>query len=187
MNEHSGAVAKKLEKLTGAPLEAYARPPHAYIFSDILVSGFLSKLMDYNTASATVLANQLFFSDLGYQVFVTNIEIKKGKQHGQIAAIQSTDKYDMLRAQGTNGASYAVDTQSIIQKLQTWDELYGIIIFGADKDCCDIEFLELPIDVLPLAHEIYHFCPDSVERGAGSITTLEAAIEAMHGLFLWWK
>lgn len=103
-----------------------------------------------------------------------------------ICFLRSNDKFDILRALGTNGINYDIDTAQLVKRLTSWDNDYGIEIEGADSDWVDIKFSKLPTDLKKLAEEIYEFCPDSVEQSVGSIEDLEIYIKENNGVFLWW-
>lgn len=103
-----------------------------------------------------------------------------------ICFLRSNDKYDVLRALGTNGMNYDIDTDQLVKRLTSWDNDYGIDIEGADSDWVDIKLSKLPTDLKKFAEEIYEFCPDSVDQGVGSIEALEIYIKENNGVFLWW-
>lgn len=103
-----------------------------------------------------------------------------------ICFLKSNDKFDVLRALGTNGINYDIDTDQLVERLTLWDNDYGIEIEGADNDWVDITFSKLPKDLKKLTEEIYEFCPDSVDQGVGSMEELENYITENNGVFLWW-
>lgn len=103
-----------------------------------------------------------------------------------ITIIKSTDYFDILRIQRTDGINYGLENKDIIEKLTDWDNRYGIEILGADYDWIDIE-LKNNIDNIPaFAQEVYEFCPDAVDQGVGEIEELENIIREYRRLFLWW-
>ncbi len=75
------------------------------------------------------------------------------------------DKYETLREAGTSGANYDFDTDGVIKHLKGWDEQYGISVSDAKSDAVTVEFDQLPDDTLPLAKDIYEFCPDTIDQG----------------------
>lgn len=123
---------------------------------------------------------------MGCKVFVAQRNYGTGGRPDRIAVIKTADQYASLWAKETNGANYNIDTASVVRKLKDWDRSYGIEIIGADYDWVEVLFLALPPDVDAFAAEIYKFCPDSVEQGAGTVGALADQIRKEQGLVLWW-
>ncbi len=119
-----------------------------------------------------------------YQFFYTQLSINKSPE--LICVLKSSDKYDILRALGTNGKNYGVDTEEIIHKLVEWDKQCGIHVIGADGDWVEVKFNRLPKDTRKFAEEIYEFCPDVVDQHSGNAETLEESLKADKSVFLWW-
>ncbi len=127
-------------------------------------------------------------SNLGnekYQIFFTGISMDEDSNQ-KICVIKSKDKYESLRIFKTNGSNYGFDTEEVIEKLKKWDSLYGIEIKGVDKDWVYITLNKLPSNLNDFSKEIYEFCPDTVEQGVGSISSLKILIQERKEIFLWW-
>lgn len=86
----------------------------------------------------------------------------------------------------TNEANYGFDTEEIIEKVKKWDSLYGIEIKGIDRDWIYIIFKKLPSNLNNLSKEIYKFCPETVEQGLGSISSLKMLVQERKEVVLWW-
>lgn len=116
----------------------------------------------------------LFLSERGYESLST------------ISVIKSTDQFDILRIQKTDGINYDIENADVIKKLDDWDRKYGIEILGADYDWVDF-IVKRPVDDISMfAKEVYEFCPDAVDQGVGEIEELEKLIKENNRLFLWW-
>lgn len=76
-------------------------------------------------------------------------------------------KFNTLIGAGTSGCNYAVSNEMIIEKLQKWDELYGIQLHEAKFDSFTISFDKLPDDLSHLCTEMWLFCPDLCEIDHG--------------------
>lgn len=100
--------------------------------------------------------------------------------------IKTKDQFDILRYQATNGGNYGIDTDSIVNVLKRWDEKYKIEILGADYDWVEGQFLNPPKDFNELANSMYHFCPDIVIQGTGTVDALEDELSQSNQLYLWW-
>ncbi|MBO0593669.1 DUF4253 domain-containing protein [Cellulophaga sp. E16_2] len=125
--------------------------------------------------------NKLFKN--GYLIFLSE---NGYTSPSTLSIIKSTDQFDILRIQKTDGINYGLENSDIIAKLKEWDDLYGIEILGADYDWVDLTFKSSIPDASLFAQEVYDFCPDSVDQGVGEIEILEEMIVEYKRLFLWW-
>lgn len=123
------------------------------------------------------------------QVFLAKREYASTAEEGEagiIGFIRSTDQFDIVKAMRTDGINYDIENEQVIRKLMEWDERYGLQIMGADYDWVEAVFTNQPEDMQAFANEVYDFCPDVVEQGAGSIEELARQMEGTNSLFLWW-
>lgn len=74
------------------------------------------------------------------------------------------DKYEPLR-------------QASIEHLKGWDAQYGIELSDAKFDAVVVRFDRLPDDVMPLARDIYEFCPDTVDQHFGCVAEMLSLAE----------
>ena len=77
------------------------------------------------------------------------------------------DKYQDLRVYQTHGINCDLETEDIIEKLNIWDERYGIEILNVESDRVKVLFKDIPDDVTLLVTEIYEFCPDITDQHFG--------------------
>jgi hypothetical protein len=54
------------------------------------------------------------------------------------------------------------------------------------SDWAEANFIQKPTNMTKFAQELYEFCPDVVDQGAGSIEELEKEMNAFDILYLWW-
>jgi|APTNR8051073442_1049403.scaffolds.fasta_scaffold01789_8 hypothetical protein len=76
-----------------------------------------------------------------------------------------------------------------VAALKKWNELYGAELVGFSGDVLDIKIQRKPSsrnEAITLAREIYYYCPDTVDQGAGSITELAAALKNSNWWSIWW-
>ncbi|MFC5467271.1 DUF4253 domain-containing protein [Cohnella suwonensis] len=121
---------------------------------------------------------------LGCLVFISEQENNRSK----IGAIKGNDQFDILKIQQTNGDNYDIGNEDVIDTLKKWNSRYPFDIIGADFDWVEANFKVLPSDkeIKSFAKEIYDFCPDVVEQGAGDIESLIEEIKNSKKLYLWW-
>lgn len=120
----------------------------------------------------------------GYYPFLSTENHGRGPD--SITILKTTDPYDVLRYKGTNGANHDIFTDTIIEKLQKWEQLYGLEIIGADTDWVSFLLKEYPEDLMDYAQEVYEFCPDTIEQGFESVEMMATAISYNRYMFLWW-
>lgn len=124
------------------------------------------------------------YKDKGYLIFFSNLSYDKSNE--SIYILKGDNQMDILRALKTSGVNYEISTENIIDKLNSWDNKYGIEVLGADYDWVEIEFKKSNLDVNNLCKEIEEFCPDIIYQGVGSVEALEEYIILTSKVFLWW-
>jgi len=104
------------------------------------------------------------------------------------------DPYTVMLDEGTNGANYDLDTESILERLQTWEEESAFEVLDVGPANVTLRFGSLPKDLEAFAAEAYEFCPDlASDYDYEDDATDQGAIDAIaHGLSeerilrLWW-
>lgn len=141
--------------------------------------------VDINEAEKIYQELRESLDDNRYQVFLTGVPMDEDSSQ-KMCLLKSNDKYESLRAFGTNGGNYGIDTEILIKRLKKWDSLYKIDIVGVDVDWVCISLKNLPNDINKFSEEVYRFCPDVVEQGVGSMEELKKYIKESKEIFLWW-
>jgi hypothetical protein len=107
-------------------------------------------------------------ASLGYKAFWSERREPDGmKDTDEVLILKTDDPYAAVRLRGTNGANYDVFTDEVIERLQSWREICQLRVVGAARDWIAIQFDTLPEKICAFAEEVYLFCPDTVEQGAG--------------------
>ena len=83
----------------------------------------------------------------------------------EVAVLQSTDPYDLLRLKATNGENFGLTTRKIIERLEQWHDLYGLTLLGAAYDWVEFELEAIPSDSEDLVEELIQFCPELLTEG----------------------
>jgi hypothetical protein len=121
--------------------------------------------------------------DKGYLIFVSQ---NGYETPSTVSIIKSTDQFDILKIQKTDGINYDLENEDVIEKTKIMGYKYGIEILGADYDWVDFT-ITVPSDSIPdFAKEVYEFCPDAVDQGVGEVVELEKMIGEFKRLVLWW-
>jgi hypothetical protein len=89
------------------------------------------------------------------------------KDTDEVLVLKTDDPYAAVRLRGTNGANDDVSTDDIIERLQDWRQLCEFRVVGAARDWVAVQFDTLPERICAFAEEVYLFCPDTVDQGAG--------------------
>jgi hypothetical protein len=97
------------------------------------------------------------------------------------------DKFDRIREAGIDGCNYDLYTDDIVERLQDWDERFGIEVLEVDApSSITIRLQRLPDDLDAFAAEVEDFCPDIIWQGVGSQEELVEALREEPILALWW-
>jgi hypothetical protein len=124
------------------------------------------------------------FKNKGYLLYISENNLGYGAD--EITVLKTSDMFDALRFEGTNGVNWDVFTEDIITKLKLWDGQFGLDIFAASLDVVQARYVQLPPDLKAHADEMYAFCPDIVVQGTGSVEALQQEIQKTKQLYLWW-
>jgi len=87
---------------------------------------------------------------------------------GVIKEDPAADTFDWVRRNGTAGPNYGHGPEEVLEKLQSWHDLYGLEVLGAGLDWVQVRLLSLPPDFPGFCREVYEFCPDIIEQGFGN-------------------
>jgi hypothetical protein len=120
----------------------------------------------------------------GYLIYVS--ESNSGYKPDEMTVLKTTDMFDAIRFEGTNGINHDIFTEDIIEKLTGWNSQFGLDIFAASYDLVQAYYLKVPSPAKPHAEETYAFCPDVVDQGTGTVEELEKQITQSRQLYLWW-
>lgn len=129
-----------------------------------------------------VLKEKERFRNSGYLLFV----FENDENQKFIGSIKGVDELDIIKWRQTNGINYGHENKDIIAKLQSWKQHNDFIIIGASMDWIHLQFKTMPNDIESFAKDVYEFCPDAIDQGAGDMPTLIKLIEEMNGVYLWW-
>ncbi|MEK7433270.1 MAG: DUF4253 domain-containing protein [Cyanobacteriota bacterium] len=135
---------------------------------------------------------------LGYQFFLTNMEIKfpninikdleknySYETYYDLAIIKANDQFDIIKLVKTEAGNYDYNTEQIIEKIISWEKYSRIQLTVVEHDRVEGYLLDKPKNVKNFANEIYEFAPDVVEQGTQ--TKKELINELNSGYFwLWW-
>ncbi|TCU67283.1 uncharacterized protein DUF4253 [Bradyrhizobium sp. R2.2-H] len=91
-----------------------------------------------------------------------------------------------LRWGGWNGCPTA---EYHVAALRSWRERYGVELIGINSDTLNLRVSIKPKtreEALALAREHYTYCPDIVDQGTGSLSSLAAELMANDWWFFWW-
>jgi hypothetical protein len=104
--------------------------------------------------------------------------------HYDIGIVAQSDPYEIMKTALTNGCNYDIMTEDIIEKLQKWDNEFGIKIIAIGCDFCECEIMDRKINYKKLVEEIDDFCPDISASIGSDVHELE--IKKTGLIHLWW-
>lgn len=124
------------------------------------------------------------FAAKGYLLFMT--ERNYGYDPDTVVVFKTTDQFLLPERIGTNGLNYDIETEDVIQQLKRWHAKAPFTIIGCGTDFIEARFIKQPKNMLAFAEEVYEFCPDTVDQGAGSVEELAEEMEKNNVFYLWW-
>ena len=102
-----------------------------------------------------------------------------------IAAVKTTDKYELFRVQETNGINHELSTEHIIEFLRKWGNTVGLSFPKVEYDSFTILFENLDFDLEKFSEECIEICPEFL-TGFENAKDLERYIKRNRFLDFWW-
>jgi hypothetical protein len=103
-----------------------------------------------------------------------------------VTVVKGNNSYDLLKMQGTEAASYHLDTKAIIVWLKARQHEGPFVITGAGLDWVEARFIKTPKDMRAFAGKIAAFAPDVLVRDTRTVEKLAEQMERTHGFYLSW-
>jgi hypothetical protein len=114
--------------------------------------------------------------------FISNDSTREDKKQ-TISIIRATDKYNALRLQETSGGSHLFSTDSLITKLQLFEQKYPFQFIGVGDDWLLIKTVDTPKDWDDFAKEVLKVCPNEET----STDDFAKALQKVNGrVSMWW-
>jgi hypothetical protein len=126
------------------------------------------------------------FKEKGYSIFLIENNFNIDHASDKIALLKTTDQFEVLKSVRTDGINYDITNDSLVSIIKKIDKKYSLELIGAGGDWCEFVIHNEPKDWKAFSKEIYAFCPDIVDQGAGTIEKLEEELKQSKRLFLWW-
>lgn len=125
---------------------------------------------------------------VGYVAFVgTSRNLDDSSVKGvELVLAHGNDQFDILRLAATDGVNYGLATGDIVARLKKWDQQFGISIWQAETDTVQMDMKNKPANLGAFSKELYEFCPDIVDQGAGDLESLEEELRDDGAIYLWW-
>lgn len=136
-------------------------------------------------AASTVRKLQVL-APAGWMVFESERHFGIGNRSDHVSILKADNLFQVVEVMGTNGWNYDISSSMLIERLRKWDERYGLTLRGAGFDWFEASFKKKPVKMLKFAQEVYEFCPDVVDQGAGTVEALEKEMKGSNTLYLWW-
>lgn len=125
----------------------------------------------------------------GYVAFIGTTNWLGEERHPEAVEVVvglGQSQFDILRIARSDAVNHGMETEEIVTRLQQYDRDVGISLIQAETDTVVFDLLREPADWSAFARELYDFCPDIVEQGAGTVEELEEAIRELRQVLLWW-
>jgi hypothetical protein len=83
-------------------------------------------------------------------------------EHNTIVVAPTSDPWDALRIEGTQGNNFSISTEELIAILKELDAVYGVDVTGAAMDGVEFSFKRVPKgkEAREVGKRLYEICPD---------------------------
>ena len=109
---------------------------------------------------------------------------------GALGLVAVSRPADTLAVIGWLGAvNYDLPGHELSAVLRSWEDRFGAFIVGVGFDTVTLAVTRPPADLdeaLPIAAEIFAFCPDTVYQGVGSLGELAESLVQNPSWSFWW-
>lgn len=129
---------------------------------------------------------RFFIGTTNFLAPINDINIKNVRECSELVISRVEKWHDIIRLAETDNCNYDMGTEDLINKINEYDEKYGVSVIQAETDTIVLEFKKLPENIMGLAKDIYEFCPDIVDQGTGDVESLAEELEVTGRVFLWW-
>jgi hypothetical protein len=161
-------TGKRLERATGISKD----------LDQVPIDGLSMRVKGGVEAEAIMKKIQPMLVSNGYRAFWSTRRGADGsRQCDEVAVLQTTDPFAIVKVQRTDGANYNVTHRAVLARLGRWKKRCTFEVVGASQDWVALMFQTLPKDLCTFAAEVYRFCPDTVNQGVGLIRESEHAHE----------
>lgn len=150
------------------------------------ILGGVTFRVDHRLAEAILSKWHGHFLERGAYLFRSNRNFGAGGKPDALALLPTDNRDDVIRAMGTNGCNYDVDTEDIIQWLDEVELEQPFIVTGVGMDFLEGKFTTPIKDPDGFAKRMYEFCPDIVEQGTETIEALAGELRKTQKLYFWW-
>jgi Domain of unknown function (DUF4253) len=149
------------------------------------VQGGVSFDVPSKKVEALLLKAHTDFLSRGFYLFRYDENFNIQGRPDKVGLLPTTDFYAVMAVMQTNGDNYSIGTDGVIAWMKELQQEQPFILTGIGFDYLEGHFTEPVKDPDTLAKRMYHFCPDIVDQGAGSVDAL--ARELQKGtLYFWW-
>lgn len=181
--DYPGAV-RALEQLAGAPAKPMVlEDDEGNLRYDPGLRG-----AGAHPPGAVLVAAAPLFRARGFMLFRQDQTFGIGDEPEELVLYPRYDPWAAMRAVGTNGANYGIETDSVVNWLEALhrDHPFTVVGIGYDhlEGVFDREFT--PRQAAGVARRLYAFCPDVVTQGTETVRALERDIRSDRILYCWW-
>ncbi|SDC87016.1 protein of unknown function [Melghirimyces thermohalophilus] len=175
-----------LSRVTGKELRFYS----TYDFGRQKDENNLSVIIDDEEEARNLVLNIRPELSEGLVTFVGTTKWYGDERHSGVELVigEGDSQFDILRLARTDALNYGMETEDLIQRLKEIQEQHQIQIqiFQAESDTLWFDLNGHIGDLSGLCEDLYDFCPDVVDQNLGSMEDLEAFVEVMRQVYLWW-
>jgi hypothetical protein len=156
--------------------------------ADSVVNGLEIPFVEGEKARALVRASLEKVKKEGNYIYLTNLSFDDEIRNAyyDIEIVNVADQFDLVKQMQTSGINYDVSNDQVVEKLRAWNQNSPFSIITVDQDRIEADFIKLPPDLNAFAADMYEFCPDVIDQGAGSEEELISYFKSEKSFWLWW-
>lgn len=171
-------------KDASALLGAKPEPLHSQAEDERVIGG-VSFAVPHEKLNAILFRAHTNFLAHGFYLFRCEQHFGIAGQPDTAGLLPTTNKFEVMAAMDTNGDNYGIGTRGVIAWMRELEQEQPYVLMGIGFDYMEGRFTAPVKDASGLAQRMYHFCPDIVDQGAGTVDKLAKELQKER-LYFWW-
>lgn len=127
------------------------------------------------------------FSKLGYLIFVSDEDLEQGIDELMVIPNTELGELEIVRFMKPSPYIDSVYRQGVFNQIAQWNDDYGVLVIGANRNWVEIQFQDIPTDPMKVIMEAYEICPAVIGPKSQGVGALKQQIMNGEDIYLWWE
>lgn len=154
---------------------------------DTIKNGFYFSKISEEKAKQLVLKYHDVCKANGNYIFLKELDFdNEWNSLYDLTIVKATNQFEVVKLMNTQGPSYDVTNEMVINKIKKWDKQVGLQLIVVQEDRIEAQIDKLPKDLEIFTNEIYELCPDVIDQGYGGMDEMIDDYQLNKYFWMWW-